>query len=165
MNFTRIAIVLLLGFFVFVAACGLFGRKDRKIVGAAGRGDTAQVERLIEKGVDVNTTMTVEHAGQTIEGVTALHVAAEQGHVDIVKLLIENGADLDAGVTSGQAPGATALHMAAEQNRIEAARILIENGADLNAAITAGPIAGATPLDFARHQGHGQMIELLTGQQ
>lgn len=49
-------------------------------------GDLEQVERCLTEGVDVNTTDD--------EGYSALHAAAENDHLDIVKLLVAQGADI-----------------------------------------------------------------------
>lgn len=44
---------------------------------------------LLEYGADVNA--------QSRQGFTPIHLAADQGHTDIVALLIHNGADANAG--------------------------------------------------------------------
>ncbi len=55
---------------------------------AATLGDVAQVRRLIDDGVDVN--------GVGFGDRTALHESAEHAHVDIVKYLLERGANVNA---------------------------------------------------------------------
>ena len=55
-------------------------------------------------------------------GYTALHLAAEDGHVDVVKVLLQNGADVNAVDSKDQ----TALQMAA---RWDVAIVLVQNGA------------------------------------
>ena len=60
---------------------------------------------------------------------TALHLAAANGHVDVVKVLIQNGADVNA-VDEYKF---TALHLAARHGHVDIAKVLIENGADVNA--------------------------------
>lgn len=47
-------------------------------------------------------------------GYTALHYASRNGHLEICKYLIENGANIDARTRSGQA---TALHRACAAGR------------------------------------------------
>jgi ankyrin repeat protein len=54
---------------------------------AAGMGDTEVVERLIKRGVNVNA--------HDDEGVTPLMLAAQEGRIDTVKLLLRNGARPD----------------------------------------------------------------------
>jgi uncharacterized protein len=62
-------------------------------------GDLAAAKALIDAGIDVNK------AGDL--GYTPLHVACMQGNAEMVKLLIEKGADLFA-LSEGDAPFATA---------------------------------------------------------
>ena len=59
--------------------------------------------------------------------------AAEKGHghVDVAKVLIQNGADVNA-VDEDKW---TALHFAAENGHVDVAKVLIQNGADVNAVV------------------------------
>ncbi|RKG39403.1 MULTISPECIES: ankyrin repeat domain-containing protein [Acinetobacter] len=52
----------------------------------ASLGEVAEVEKSLANGVDVNQTDE--------EGYSALHAAAENGYLDVVKLLVEKGADV-----------------------------------------------------------------------
>jgi ankyrin repeat protein len=60
---------------------------------------------------------------------TALHLAVKFNHVDLAKLLIEKGADIEAANPAGW----TALHFTAWLNRYEIAQLLIEAGAKIEA--------------------------------
>lgn len=51
----------------------------------ASLGELEQVEKTLANGVDVNQTDE--------EGYSALQAAAENGYLDVVKLLVEKGAD------------------------------------------------------------------------
>ena len=62
-------------------------------------------------------------------GRTALHWAADGGHVEVAMALIKMGADVDAADDDGQ----TALHYAATCERAEMCRLLLESGADPDA--------------------------------
>jgi outer membrane protein assembly factor BamB len=57
------------------------------LLDAARTGDRAKVVALLDLGVSVNTTNKY--------GVSALGFAAERGHFDIVRLLVERGADVN----------------------------------------------------------------------
>ncbi|RKG30070.1 ankyrin repeat domain-containing protein [Acinetobacter tianfuensis] len=52
----------------------------------ASLGEAAEVEKSLANGVDVNQTDD--------EGYSALQAAAENGYLDVVKLLVNKGADL-----------------------------------------------------------------------
>lgn len=58
-----------------------------------------------------------------------IHIAAQNGHLDLVKLLIELKAD----VTLGNLKGNTALHMAVSYDYYDVAMTLVAAGADLEA--------------------------------
>ena len=62
-------------------------------------------------------------------GLTALHHAARCGHVELIKTLIERGADIHAANRHGHVP----LSIAVEDSQIESTECLLANGADPNA--------------------------------
>jgi hypothetical protein len=73
--------------------------------------------------------------------VTPMHAAAVAGHVDILSLLLERGADVDGRVGIGVTP----LHRALADGRVKAVQFLIERGADIKAVDN----RGRTSLHFA----------------
>ena len=74
----------------------------------------------MKKGTDINTRNKYRQ--------TPLHLAATGGHIEIVRLLLEKGADINARDIKG-----TPLHWAASRGHLEVVRWLVENGADINA--------------------------------
>jgi ankyrin repeat protein len=84
-----------------------------------------------------STTTTIEIFMSNL-----LASAAAVGDIEICRILIEAGADLDA--PSGQGMRTTALHRASEHNNVECVRMLLEAGADPNLAVD-----GETPLHTA----------------
>lgn len=68
-------------------------------------------------------------ASRTVDGDQPLHLAAWQGHLAIVQLLRDSGAELSSRGDSGRTP----LHYAAMHGHLDVARELVGAGADLNA--------------------------------
>jgi len=62
-------------------------------------------------------------------GLTPLHLAAERGHIEVMKSLLAAGADVLAKDDDHWTP----LHFAARDGRKDAAALLLENHADVNA--------------------------------
>lgn len=92
---------------------------------AARRGDVAAVKAFLDKGGDVNT--------KNQYGATALSYAADKGHTELVRLLLERGADPNVRDTFY---GASPMSWAAPNGHLEIVRLLIEKGAtDKSAAL------------------------------
>ncbi len=94
-------------------------------------------------------------------GMRLLYVAAQHNYLDIARLLIEQGADVEAKDNTGT----TALHNAAEYGSIDVARLLVENGADTQAKDE----SGRTPLKIAKSlkrwpQYRPELVEFLENQ-
>ena len=73
----------------------------------------------------------VEGLGNGFDGSTPLIVAPRKGNVEIAKLLIERGANINKTDITGQTP----LHVACQNGREEMVKLLPERGADINKAI------------------------------
>jgi ankyrin repeat protein len=82
-----------------------------------------------------------------------LHCAAFNGRADVVALLIQKGASVNA-----KAFGASPLHWAIGANKVETARLLITAGADVDSLA-----GGWTPLHRAAGWGNPDMVRLLLG--
>jgi ankyrin repeat protein len=108
---------------------------DARLMEAASSGDVAAARSSLDRGADVN--------GAEGDGLTALHVAAEQGHAALVDLLIARGASVDAATRIGSY---TPLHLAAMGAHADVASSLLRAGADVNAVTTN---SGVTPLHLA----------------
>ena len=85
--------------------------------------------------------------------IAPIHAAADAGHLEVVKLLLEARADTN----SKNANGATALLLAAWKGRSEVARLLLQAGADINAAHS----NGGTALHWAAVKGHLEVLQVL----
>jgi TolB-like protein/ankyrin repeat protein/class 3 adenylate cyclase len=155
---------------------------------ASQRGHLSVAELLISAGADANTKNTTVEGGSTR---TAIHWAAFDGYTDIAKLLIANGADIEAVCCSGLwtplsiasmkghgtmselliSKGAnvnyadfnakTPLHNAAISGNVELVQLLLANGADVGAKTIHGSSPGETPLHVAVISGHEEIAGLL----
>jgi hypothetical protein len=80
--------------------------------------------------------------------------AAERGHEAVVKLLLENGADLETNDKYNRTP----LLWAVERAHKAVVNLLLQKGADLK---TRDKKYGRTPLSLAADTGHEEVVELL----
>eukprot|EP00435_Cladocopium_sp_Y103_P009077 s4455_g2.t1 len=131
---------------VVLEFCPPDAEEDERMMTAAREDDTIGLEQLLKCPRSPNT--------RDAEGMTPLYHAAECGHVEPMRLLVESGAEIDA-LSTGlrMAP----LHMAAVHAHLEAVCFLVENGAqkDLRDA------RRATPLKLAVHYGHVDIARFL----
>jgi ankyrin repeat protein len=109
---------------------------------ASLKGQLELARKLIERGADVNKT-----------GWTPLHYAATNGHLEIMNLLLENYAYIDAESPNGTTP----LMMAAQYGTAEAVKLLLEAGADS----TLKNQLGLTAIDFASKGNRRDSAELI----
>lgn len=110
------------------------------------------VELLIEKGANVNQR-TVGNIDRT-----PIQKAAELGYLDILKLLLDRGADVNAPAAPVRG-GGTALQLAAIGGNCAVACELLERGADWS--MPPCEDGGRWPLEGAAEHGRVSMIELL----
>lgn len=109
------------------------------------RGDLVLAKLLIEHDADVNKT-----------GWTPLHYAASgnsQNQVEMVRLLLDNSAYIDAASPNGSTP----LMMAAMYGRSDVLKVLIEEGADASLRNE----KGLTAIDFAQQVGRSANVETI----
>ena len=117
------------------------------LMNAINENNFSLAQQLIRNGADVNELDSNQDA--------PLVIAAYKGYSEIVKLLLESGADIRA-VDPGMK--ATALHAAAYAGRTEAAKLLIEYNIDINKQ---GPYNGYTALHDAVWQDNVEIVKLL----
>lgn len=117
------------------------------LMDAVKRNDAAAVRQLVAGGADVDEKDTSQDV--------PLIMAAYLGHDEIVRLLLEAGADVTA-VDPGMK--ATALHAAAYAGRTNAARLLIEYGIEIDRQ---GPYNGYTALHDAVWQNNVDTAQVL----
>ena len=117
-----------------------------ELLDAAVAGRLEDVRRLRSQGVNINALghCTRHHCFEP--RFTPLMWASRLGHLDVVKYLVEEGADIDAAF-SGDNLGQSSLHIASHNGRIDVVKHLVANGARLDLKDP----RGQTALDAARH--------------
>ena len=183
----------------FIFACGHNENESiaPDIFEAVKKGDIQKVKEAIKHGADVNAKdnrgwplwvyaknkevldLLVKNGAKIPgfdvkkynKGYTPLHLAAENGSKEVVKLLIKYGANVNAyGAVSVPVTATlhvfaprvikiskTPLHIAVERGYKDIAELLIKHGADVNAKDR----YGETPLHYAARVGRRDIAELL----
>ena len=119
---------------------------DAPVADAAMRGDLEAVKALVDQGADVNLAQG--------DGMTALHWAAIHDHDELVKILTDAGANLEAGTRIG---AHTPLHVASREGSSSALEALLAAGANVH--VLNG--VGVTPLHLAALAGTTEAISAL----
>ena len=109
---------------------------------ASLKGQLTVCEQLIAKGASVNKP-----------GWTPLHYAATHGHIDVMNLLLEHHAYIDAASPNGSTP----LMMAALYGTPAAVKVLLEAGADPLLKNT----QGLSAIDFANRDQRTESAQLI----
>lgn len=124
---------------------------NRSLCAAASLGNISRATDLIDRHPE-----SVHSDGRVSgrSGYTPLHFAAREGHLEVVQLLIERGAHIDAQTTAG---GATPLHRAAFMGRTDVVKALLNGGADP----TIRDADGQTALHKANAQSRASVASVL----
>jgi len=154
-------------------------RTGRQLMRAAELGEMALLDIALRNDADI-------HAVDPQSGRTALHLAAAGGHAEVVEVLANLGAEIDATDPNGRTPlalaaengreevvklllafeadlqhvdgtGRTPLLLASAVGTFETVRLLVDAGADVNVADR----SGTTPLLWSAGSGDARAVELL----
>ena len=154
-----------------------YGMGRTRLMYAAHMDDLARVEWLLKRGArlelagsDGDTALAwasfkgririvqlLLDKGALVSGAShpPLYAASLFGHLDVVRILLEHGADPNRPIPTGG--GSTPLIGASANGFVEVARLLLDNGAIADLARA----SGSTPLYMAAHFGHKEVVELL----
>ncbi|XP_035682000.1 protein fem-1 homolog A-like [Branchiostoma floridae] len=101
------------------------GNVNVRLVQAAIRGSLRDVKVALKAGADIDFDLRYSDKASTG---TALFIASQRGHVDIVKLLLREGASVAKRSALSHAP----LHIAAFNGETEVVELLVQHGATLD---------------------------------
>ncbi|MGS0740558.1 ankyrin repeat domain-containing protein [Glaciimonas sp. GG7] len=120
----------------------------------ARNGDTALMIAAYKNNVVAVKALLDKEAGPNTTGWTALHYAAAVGNNEIVQLLLDASAYIDAGSPNQTTP----IMMAARAGKILTVKLLLDEGAD----VTLKNDVGMTAIDFAKQFEHQDIVDGLT---
>ncbi|XP_014192942.2 diacylglycerol kinase iota isoform X1 [Haplochromis burtoni] len=109
---------------------------EQALLTAASSGDLSTLSQCVDRGVN----LLVRDSG----GCSALHLAAQSGHADLVRYILQQGSKVLLDLTDTER-GDTALHKAASGKQHAVCRLLVEGGASLEKT----NFQGKTPADQA----------------
>ena len=115
---------------------------------AARAGSVERTIALLSRGV-----IDIDEGEPT--GMNPLMIAAIRGHLRVVEILLEKGADVSA---VDDDAGFSPLHCSAAAGQVAATKVLVKAGADLEAVVSS---ADGTPLHVAARTGHSEVVRVL----
>lgn len=128
------------------------GRKsspfDETFFDAIAGGDTAKLQEAISLGVDINVR-------RKRNGRSAPHVAVQHNNTDMMRVIVDLGADIDAQDDDGY----TALMYAVANNKFSCVELLLEFNADVDIQDSKGDTALMIDVEFNEKT---EIIHLLT---
>ena len=125
-----------------------YKKLDPDIFEAACLGDIKAVSRELKRNPEMLNKFSPD-------GFTLLGFASFFGHLHLVKMLLEKGADTN--IQSNNNLNVAPIHSACSSSNYEIAQFLILNGANVNAR----QLQGYTPLHTAAHNGNSELVKLL----
>jgi uncharacterized protein len=132
------------GFGATLGPAAVSAKLSRTLASAVMRGDPEEASKALSRGADPNGWA----GGETLVG-----RALGDGRSELVRLLLEHGADPNAVLASGETP----LLRAVTARDLPMVRLLLDSGASANLRSPWGEL----PLHRAAAAGHPQIVELL----
>ena len=113
---------------------------------AARRGNVSLCTLYLDAGVPIDCTE---------EEVNTLHIACDNEHLDIARLLLDRGSTA---IDEKDVHGKTPLHLSCDNEHVDIARLLLDRG---STAIDEKDVHGKTPLLISCRHGHLEIARLL----
>ncbi len=115
-------------------------------------GNYALVAKIFLAHKDIKKTINLREK----RGATALYLACQNGHYEIVQLLLEAGAD----ITVASLNGCSVLYVACQNNHVSIVKMLLVHK-EIQNIINIFAEGGATALSMASAKGHHEIVQLL----
>lgn len=131
--------------FLIIIPASIFSGCNSALQNAIHTNDYYKVKTLVADGSKVN---------KNLDNKLIIALRLDIDNCYIIKLLVENGADVNAAPKDGFTP----LIKTAYYGHFDIAKLLVENGANVNAA---SKWDGFTPLTNAAYNGHFDVVKLL----
>jgi hypothetical protein len=127
---------------------------EKSFVDSAFYGNRKAVELFLKAGMNPNVIITNKNG----INLSALSAACVGGHVDTVKYLIGNGADVNPNFQNGMPVLISALwiHKVPESNVKNIVSMLLEKGVNINVSWK-----NKSAIDYARDRGSNEIVEIL----
>lgn len=119
---------------------------------AAHFGQEEATTYLLSYGADINLKGSDGKLNNT-----PLHASIAGNHINIVRILLKNCAEIDSQCEGELRNGFTPLHVAVHFNRLEIAKLLIEHGANLSIPNS----ESLTPLEYALLKGNTEIGDII----
>lgn len=147
-------------FFATLSSAALFGQvllstvaiadetkaREKELIKFSMQGDIGQVRSLADSGVNLNAA--------TEKGLTSLMLASLQGHLEVVRLLL-NSKKVD--VNAKDVTGTTSLMAASKRGHVDVVKLLLE----FDAKVDIQSEQGMTALAMAAMDGHVEVVSML----
>jgi ankyrin repeat protein len=121
---------------------------------AAHYGNFKQLQELLISARIINGRTEGINTHDKLYGWTPLHWAAEAGHTNIVALLLDHGAEVNAVTLKADC---IPMHLATQNGHTDAAKLLLDKGANINHRDR----NGLTPLHMALISHHEPLLSML----
>jgi len=132
--------------------------KVKGVVGSRLCRDDKLIHRAVRCGLVKMTDMLLRSGICLVneikrDGPTPLYIAAQEGHVDLIRLLLFHGADVNILCKDGYSP----LYIASYVGQLEIVNLLLDNDADPNIFC----IDHMSPIYMAAQEGHADIANVL----
>jgi len=125
-------------------------KSNEKLWDAAESGEEGKVLEILDSKIQ---TYPAEIDSRALDNWTALHMAVNYGHIDVVKVLLRKNANVDAETSMMRTP----LHLSCLRGHLDITKVLLDYGANINAQDN----EKNTPLHYACEKGFTEIVSYL----